>query len=242
MCTEDWKGTGSGNLVTMCTGACATSKLLCQGLSCRLFFGTLSEAWYSPESPHSTPGQPFHPELTMPFTSLWGGQGLGDFFLFTWFSLMKVSSCKPGHLLDSFQAVMKIVPCQKANTTHPLLRYIHEIRDVSEAKVMGKIIVQVRTEPYTIYTGKASQWPSSWFISCSSQSSLWMAAPWWRLWIGHCYTSCHSSSWPAPPDANVAQGMLGLGRTKQQCPLSPQCRCWKECWGLGWHRTCCQWH
>lgn len=42
MCTEDWKGTGSENLVTMYT----TSKLLCQGLSCRLFFGTLSEAWY----------------------------------------------------------------------------------------------------------------------------------------------------------------------------------------------------
>lgn len=115
MCTEDWKGTGSENLVTVYT----TSKLLCQGLSCRLFFGTLSEAWYSPESPHPTPGQPFQPELTMPFTSLWGGQGLGDFLLFMWFSLMKFSSCKSWHLLDGFQVVRKTVPCQKAKHYSP---------------------------------------------------------------------------------------------------------------------------
>lgn len=83
------------------------------------FFGTLSEAWYSPESPHPTPGQPFQPELTMPFTSLWGGQGLGDFLLFMWFSLMKFSSCKSWHLLDGFQAVRKTVPCQKAKHYSP---------------------------------------------------------------------------------------------------------------------------
>lgn len=73
-------------------------------------------------------------------------------FLVTWLSLMKFSSCKPWHLLDGFQAVRKTIPCQEANTTHPLLRYIPETRNLSVAKVMGKIILQVHTEPYAIYT------------------------------------------------------------------------------------------
>lgn len=139
--------------------------------------------------------------------------------LFTQFSLVKFSSCKSWNLLDAFQAVKKTVPCQKANTTHPLLRYIPKTRNLSVAKVChGQNHTSgphwVIYHMYRWMLRKASQWPCSWFISCFSQSSLWKATPWWRLWIGHCCMSYHSSSWPIPPDASVAQGMLCLGRTK----------------------------
>lgn len=245
MCTEDWRGKEPENLVTIYIGARATPKFLCLGLPCRLFFGTLTEAWCSPESP-PPPVNSFNQNW------LWHSCNCEVYKVWEIFFSSHMAFFDEIQFLQALASFGWFPSSQKDNSLPGSKHYSPptEVYPWNQKPFCSQGHGQNHTSGphwaichiYRWMLGKASRWPCSWFISCSSQSSLWKAAPWWRQWTDHCYMSCHSSSWPAPPDANGAQGTLGLGRTKRRCPLSLQYRCQKGCWGLGWHRTCCQWH